>query len=142
MSRDNSIDIDSEYSELIRELSELAHIHVSLTKRLKRVVRELNKPDEDLERLEILLNKMRILRSRLAQLISLIEKRSLYYQEKNKDLTEPFLIIRFFEMSGLIEEERIFKIIIRKKPSIENYVKRDLEEIDSLKKKINRITLL
>ncbi|MEM1649375.1 MAG: hypothetical protein QXX47_00665, partial [Sulfolobales archaeon] len=94
--------LDREYNEIVRELSDLAVIHIKLVKRLRRVARDLNKPEENLEKLELTLDKMRILRSKLTKIINDLMNKYPEYLRIGKNVEDTELIIRFFEMSGLI----------------------------------------
>ncbi|MEM0043499.1 MAG: hypothetical protein QXU60_01990 [Sulfolobales archaeon] len=132
--------LDREYNEIVRELSDLAVIHIKLVKRLRRVARDLNKPEENLEKLELTLDKMRILRSKLTKIINDLMNKYPEYLRIGKNVEDTELIIRFFEMSGLIEEERVLRLMISRKPSIEGYIRRDFEEIKALRNLINRIS--
>ncbi|MEM0259834.1 MAG: hypothetical protein QXJ51_00490 [Sulfolobales archaeon] len=132
--------LDREYNEIVRELSDLAVIHIKLVKRLRRVARDLNKPEENLEKLELTLDKMRILRSKLTKIINDLMNKYPEYLRIGKNVEDTELIIRFFEMSGLIEEERVLRLMISRKPSIEGYIRRDFEEIRALRNLINRIS--
>ncbi|MEM4965577.1 MAG: hypothetical protein QXS45_02215 [Sulfolobales archaeon] len=132
--------LDREYNEIVRELSDLAVIHIKLVKRLRRVARDLNKPEENLEKLELTLDKMRILRSKLTKIINDLMNKYPEYLRIGKNVEDTELIIRFFEMSGLIEEEKVLRLMISRKPSIEGYIRRDFEEIKALRNLINRIS--
>ncbi|MEM0282796.1 MAG: hypothetical protein QXE32_00570 [Sulfolobales archaeon] len=132
--------LDREYNEIVRELSDLAVIHIKLVKRLRRVARDLNKPEENLEKLELTLDKMRILRSKLTKIINDLMNKYPEYLRIGKNVEDTELIIRFFEMSGLIEEEKVLRLMISRKPSIEGYIRRDFEEIRALRNLINRIS--
>ncbi len=116
------------------ELNKLAEIHAKLLIKLKKIIKTLRENEQDNKDLIQIMRKLRLLRSRVSQIFDHVNRG---FEQKNNVSEETLerlsLLIYYFEMSGLRDEERLLKIIIKKNVFYKEGLKKDLEEINMLR---------
>lgn len=119
------------FNRISEELSQLAHVHIKLLKKFRRCFKRLREGDE--EEFRIILQRLRILRSRVRLLLEELDDISRREELNNKISSEEIIVLlNFFEMSSLRDEKRFIEKVIKLKPEYTSGLTNDLREIEYL----------
>jgi len=135
---------DYRYVEVRDELNELANLYIDLVKKfrrsIKRLSRESSRDDiDDLSGVVKIIEKIRMLRSRLRFLLEYLEK-SLSREKIGSEIREDLVIIvSFFELSALRDEKSTLNRLIKLRPELEEELEKDLRDIEYIQGIATRI---